>query len=478
MSVTYDVITVGGGIAGLVGAARMAQKGKRVLVIEKEPTVGGYFAGFTTPQGDKIDYAVSYVLSCGKDDVVGRFLKDLGLTETAPFKKLAHTDRAVFPDITIQFGSGKEKFEQKLLEKFPDDADDIHRFCDWLSLFQEGTQSMGKSAGAFFIKYYQKTFQDFLNDTIKNERLRGLLSLRIQAYPSSLMIMAGFMVECYFKGMYYPVGGAQKFSDTLADYIRGHGGEVLTDTEIVCFKNEGKHIEAVIDTQGTEYRANSFIFNGDVIRLYDDYAKNPEALQRASKREIGHSSLNIYLVTEGLDLQEFDSCGRIYLSDTYDVSSAYEELESGHFPQDPVIKIHIPTRHDRSLAAEGREIIRIETDICWTPEMHASQQDYFDFAQKMMCRVEDRLIPGLAEHTRFSKIITPIDFHKMFLHANGSGTGWAHTVHNSMGSPYRQTTPFDNLFLAGQWGEFSSGLRQIVLSGEKAAELIERKKKQ
>ena len=45
MSKTYDIIVIGGGHNGLTAALSLAGKGKKVLVLEKRPILGGIAAG-------------------------------------------------------------------------------------------------------------------------------------------------------------------------------------------------------------------------------------------------------------------------------------------------------------------------------------------------------------------------------------------------------------------------------------------------
>ena len=43
----YDTIIVGGGIAGLTAAAYLSRAGQSVLVVEKQPKVGGLVQTFS-----------------------------------------------------------------------------------------------------------------------------------------------------------------------------------------------------------------------------------------------------------------------------------------------------------------------------------------------------------------------------------------------------------------------------------------------
>ena len=42
----YDVIVIGAGVGGLTAASLLSKAGLSVCVLEKEPHVGGYLAGF------------------------------------------------------------------------------------------------------------------------------------------------------------------------------------------------------------------------------------------------------------------------------------------------------------------------------------------------------------------------------------------------------------------------------------------------
>jgi len=42
----YDIVIIGSGIGGLVSAALLAESGKSILIVEKEPSPGGYLKVF------------------------------------------------------------------------------------------------------------------------------------------------------------------------------------------------------------------------------------------------------------------------------------------------------------------------------------------------------------------------------------------------------------------------------------------------
>ena len=43
---TYDVVIIGSGLGGLVAGAKLAKEGKKILILEKESSPGGYATCF------------------------------------------------------------------------------------------------------------------------------------------------------------------------------------------------------------------------------------------------------------------------------------------------------------------------------------------------------------------------------------------------------------------------------------------------
>jgi prolycopene isomerase len=73
----YDVVIIGAGIGGLTAAALLSKAGLSVCVLEKEPHVGGYLAGFR--RKDFIfDTAIHWLNQYGPEGMVTKLFDVLG----------------------------------------------------------------------------------------------------------------------------------------------------------------------------------------------------------------------------------------------------------------------------------------------------------------------------------------------------------------------------------------------------------------
>jgi zeta-carotene desaturase len=99
----FDVIVVGGGIAGVTCTSALVREGLRVLLLEREPVLGGRARSFTEPgTGD--------VLPIGPHVFLDNYANLLGLLEL-----LGTLDRLVWdPDSRLTVADGAHAFEARL----------------------------------------------------------------------------------------------------------------------------------------------------------------------------------------------------------------------------------------------------------------------------------------------------------------------------------------------------------------------------
>jgi len=73
---TYDAIVIGAGLGGLLSAAQLLQRGKRVVVLERLPHCGGRFTA-KTYQGVQISTGAVHMVPFGSSGVLAGMLRRL-----------------------------------------------------------------------------------------------------------------------------------------------------------------------------------------------------------------------------------------------------------------------------------------------------------------------------------------------------------------------------------------------------------------
>lgn len=463
-----EYILVGGGMANIVAAANLTRAGHKVVLLEQTDRLGGYFTGFTSPAGDRFDLSTTHLLGGTAGQPFLQLLADWGVDAT--FDPVTVADVVHLRGRRYELPTGLEALESALADQFPGSRAELAAYFDFMRQFM-GTSADPKQAGRLMMTNYKRHYREFCETHISDPDLRTLLGIRIQCDDSSLMIMSGFVTEAYGKGMVYPVGGVWALVDRIAAAITAGGGEIRTGCRVTDLVIESDIARGVVLDSGEVVTGDVVLYNGDAARLSATLEPRGHPPLDMAGRKRGHSSLSIFLTLVDADLSRFAGAARHYLTDTRDVFETYEQLETGALPTEPVIKLHFMSRIDPTLAAPGRDLLRIEVDMYHYETGH-DETFYEQYAAEVLARA-GRLVPEIATHTDYRRVVSPIDYEQMFGHAGGSATGWAHDVQNYMVRRMSQRTGVANVFVTGQWGEYGSGLPQLIQSASKSIALSE-----
>ncbi|MDX9934623.1 MAG: NAD(P)/FAD-dependent oxidoreductase [Sphaerochaetaceae bacterium] len=527
----YDVIVVGGGIAGLTAASYCARSGKSTLVLEQQSKAGGLVNSFSK-NGFVFDQGIRSIESSG---IVFPMLKQLGI----------HIDYIKSP-VSIGVADQMIKVEnyeslgayQKLLcTLFPKEEESIAAIMAEIKQIMEYMEVLYGIDNPLFlenfndISYLTHTLVPWLFKYVRSipkvSKLTDPVHQHLKKFTSDQALI-DIIAQHFFKdtptyfalsyfSLYldynYPKGGTGSLTKAMTDFIESHDGTIQLDTSVKKVDVEAHRIE---DQKGTRYEYGQLIWAANLKTLYDeiDYQsiklKKTRTLLESKKAEMadkigGDSIFTLYLSVD-LSVQYFANISSAHLfytplkpGLTHIDNATLESILDGSIklPAEKqkellydwmrqyftytTYEISIPVMRDESLAPNGQTGLIISTlfdykvtrfifDAGW----YESFKEYC--AQVMIETLSSSLFPELSKHIIESFSSTPVTIERLTGNSDGAITGWAFTnssipVVHEMGKMKKSVeTPVASIQQAGQWTFSPSGLPKSILTGKLAAD--------
>jgi phytoene dehydrogenase-like protein len=135
----WDVIVIGSGVGGLGAAVALSNVGRKVLVLEQHYLPGGWCHTFAL-EGHKFSPGVHYIGQLQEGGEMRNILEGLGVGGKIEFMELNPDgfDHVVFADETFDIPCGQVRFQQRLIERFPNERDGIQRYFKLMKQVQRG----------------------------------------------------------------------------------------------------------------------------------------------------------------------------------------------------------------------------------------------------------------------------------------------------------------------------------------------------
>jgi prolycopene isomerase len=492
---TYDAVVIGAGGGGLAAAARLAQSGMKVLLIEQHDKVGGYMTAFT--RGD-YTFEVSLHAISGFEEDVGLarpLFQELGILGKVKPIKLQVPYRVVFPDLVMDVPADPDLYKARLQEKFPAEKDGIERLFKMMSNIEYLLQaSVGKAGqppdenpGWPFQKYARMSATEMLGEYIRDEKLLAVFSW-LRAYcgapldeiPATLFL--GMWASYHHDGYYYVAGGSQAISNALADVIRQNGGRILLDTLAIRIIIKNGRAVAVQTEDRKEHGCSYVVSNASAPTTINKLAGREhfpaDYLAQLDGMKIGPSILQIFLGVNHDYRPVFDGAHTIAVFETADVRQEIRWWEEGNVEKLSYLMVNYSVT-EPSVAPAGKNVIVFTTYMPydWKSGWHEAEsyekyQALKEEVAKTLIRRAEKHLPELGSHVEIMEVGSPRTMEHYTLNPKGAVYGWAVDMKHSGPGRLAQETPIPNLLLAGAWTRPGHGQIGVLTSGKDAAKKI------
>lgn len=498
----YDAIIIGGGHNGLVTAAYLAKAGRKPLVLERRPILGGCCITEEVWPGTKVSTA-SYVNSLLRPEII----RDLKLKQFG-FEMLPRTPSSFtpFPDgRSLTMGPNREetlreiaKFSRKDAEAYPKYEAMLTRVADFLEpqltqtppnpwgglgqlwkLGKLGRQfrNLGRDVGAEAIEILSGAAKPILDQWFESDELKATLAtdavIGAFAPPSmpgtAYVLFHHVMGECNgVRGVWgYVKGGMGMISESIAASARSLGAEIRTEAEVSHIVVKNGRATGVVLSDGSEINAKKVASCADAHVTFEkliDAKELPNEFLSAIRR-IDYSSatlkMNVYLdappnfkalPSHGVAPHHH---GTMHICPSMDyIERGYDDAKYGKPSTNPMLECTMATALDPTLAPEGKHLLSMFIqyapytlkDTTWDVEKDKFADRCFD--------IMEEYAPGFKSSVIDRQVIPPPEMERLWGLTGGNIFQGALSIGNMFSlrpaagfADYR--TPIDGLYLCG-----------------------------
>jgi len=506
----FDAIVIGSGMGGLTAASLLARHaGRRVLVLERHHTPGGFTHVFHRP-GYQWDVGVHYIGQVNDPLSPVRAAFDHLTDGRLAWNPMPDVyDRILLGGREYQFPTGRERLRARLKDYFPAEQPAIDAYFRAVrrcvrssglffasrALPHPVSRVAGPLLRAAFLHHAGRTTAETLARLGCGPELSGVLTAQWGDYGltpgrSSFGVHA-IVAEHYFEGASYPVGGAGAIAAAILPAIEAAGGGLLVSADVqqVLLDPRGR-ASGVRMGDGREFRAPIVISDAGAAntfrRLLPPLPQTRDTLRRLAgiPPSIGHLALYVGLRATSRELGL--PAGNLWIcpGPGHDANLARWEA-SGDGPI-PSLFISFPSAKDPAFATRypGRATIEVAApaplawfekwaDTSWKHRGAAYDEFKTLWAARLQGELESAL-PQVRGAIDYRELSTPLSTRSFTSHPSGESYGLAHVPERFRLNCLGPRTPVPGLFLTGA-DVTSAGVTGAMMAGVLSASVVLRR---
>jgi len=485
-----SVLIIGAGIGGLATALRLAKKGYKVKIIEKNDQAGGRLNqlkkdGFTFDTGPSF-FSMSYEFT--------QFAKDCNIQlpfnyfaldplYTVNFSKSPKT-YFLYKDIhrlAEQFIEAEPDFEQKMrryLEKskhiFHDTVDVVIKsnFDSVLAYLIQLMRVNPVHLPVLFRNFWQQVSHYFSSeDAVQIISLVAFFLGRTPFDTSAVYTLLSY-TEFMHDGYYNVEGGMYKIVEGLLEELKKENVTITYNTEITgCLASNNK-LEYLTDKNNNKWTADIIVVNADAAVFRGKVFNRPKfSEENLDRKKWTMGPLTIYLgIKCKLPLVHHHN---YYLGDNFK-EYADKVFQHPDSLQKPYYYVNVLSKFNTDCAPKDMESLFF---VCPVPDLRykPNWDDRDEVVDSIITDFSQRIKKDIKPEIVSKTVYTPIDWQNHYNLHRGSGLGLSHDlIQIGAFRPKNFDEVFKNVFYVGASTLPCTGLPMAMISSKLTFQRIEK----
>ncbi len=495
-----DAVIIGAGMGGLSAAAYLAKAGRKVIVFEQDPHVGGTAhifkrGGFIFPAGPQSFTMPSYIADS---------LRELGVEQPPDFIRDNFQVRRGTMDVMISVPL--HQLAKQLIEYFPQEEKGILAVINILGEIIAALEMLkpedliGQTctthspAHAVLEHWGKVSAKRLLDRHLKDRHLKDILGSQGTSEPVMSVILLSQMWRFMSReGIWHTGGGIGVVPELLAARVRAFGGEIRLGKRVERIMVDEGAVAGVELTGDALIKSPIVISDADyketILRLLPPGTILADEQEAVSRMPLTPSAFTVFLGVkkELVDLSAFHADHiLVKLMEGKPVQWEQKRACPEDFLQDE-IWLSLWSRHDPHLAPSGCEALIIKVSApygIFAPFSGAGRRRHHEHYYLMKEEIADALIdaaanviPGLPSAVIVREVATPLTYQDWGHRSEGSVAGWSWRFgdHPEPCTRSLAITKISGLLMVGLQSFtrlFYGGMGTSMYSGRYAADLV------
>ncbi|HVO44929.1 MAG TPA: NAD(P)/FAD-dependent oxidoreductase [Steroidobacteraceae bacterium] len=406
----YDAIVVGAGHNGLVAACYLARGGLNVLVLERNPYIGGAAVSRSLYEGFTYSNC-SYVCSLLRTEIIRHldlpryglqiipyeggctFMRDgghLALYDNhdalrREFARHSRRDAEAYDRFVRDMLRHCRFIKPLLLREPPDPTSFKPRDIMELLYLGKHFHNLGEAQMYDTLRFWTASCADLLDEYFESEIIKAHMAgssiigtaLGPRSPGTAYVLLHHYMgsIDGTVGAWGFARGGMGAVTSTLAQSLQASGGTIRSGASVDRILVRNGRAYGVALASGEEIHARTIVSNMDVRRTFlnsmsaDDLPG--EFLQQVRNFRIRGSSGKLNIALDGLPdfpaIPAGSPCtrGDMHVTDTIEMlERAYDDWKDGRWSRSPYVDMLIPTQIDPTMSPDGKHYMSVFVQYC------------------------------------------------------------------------------------------------------------------